>query len=32
LDPAPVEVTADRAPAYPRVTDEFALGAQHVDA
>ena len=28
--PAPVEVTTDRAPVYPRVIDEFAPGARHV--
>jgi len=28
--PAPVEVTTDRAPVYPRVLDEFAPAARHV--
>jgi len=28
--PAPVEVTTDRAPVYPRVIDEFAPAARHV--
>jgi len=28
--PAPVEVTTDRAPVYPRVLDEFAPDARHV--
>jgi hypothetical protein len=28
--PAPVEVTTDRAPVYPRVIDEHAAGARHV--
>jgi len=28
--PTPVEVTADRAPVYPRIIDEFAPGARHV--
>jgi IS6 family transposase len=27
---APVEVTTDRAPVYPRVIDELAPGARHV--
>jgi transposase, IS6 family len=27
---APVEVTTDRAPVYPRVIDEFAPAARHV--
>ena len=26
----PVEVTTDRAPGYPRIIDELALGARHV--
>src|SRR3954453_13769867 len=30
LGPAPVEVTTDRAPVYPRVIDELAPGARHV--
>ncbi|MBA2559014.1 MAG: hypothetical protein H0V07_03855 [Propionibacteriales bacterium] len=30
LGRAPVEVTTDRAPAYPRVLDEFVPGALHV--
>src|SRR5436309_7381245 len=28
--PAPVEVTTDRAPVYPRVLDEHASGARHI--
>jgi len=28
--PAPVEVTTDRAPVYPRVIDELAPAARHV--
>jgi transposase, IS6 family len=28
--PVPVEITADRAPAYPRVVDEVAPTARHV--
>ena len=28
--PAPVEVSTDRAPVYPRVLDEFAPAARHV--
>ena len=28
--PAPIEVTTDRAPVYPRVIDELAPGASHV--
>jgi IS6 family transposase len=30
LGPAPVEVTTDRAPVYPRVIDELVQGARHV--
>ena len=28
--PAPVEVTTDRAPVYPRVLDELTPGARHI--
>ena len=28
--PAPVEVTTDRAPVYPRVIDEFVPAARHI--
>jgi IS6 family transposase len=28
--PSPVEVTTDRAPAYPRLLDELAPGARHI--
>jgi transposase, IS6 family len=30
LGPAPVEVTTDRAPVYPRVLDEHVPGARHI--
>ena len=30
LSPAPIEVTTDRAPIYPRVIDEHVRGARHV--
>jgi len=30
LSPAPIEVTTDRAPVYPRVIDEHVPGARHV--
>ena len=30
LGRAPIEVTTDRAPVYPRVIDELAPGARHV--
>ena len=30
MSPAPIEVTTDRAPAYPRVIDEHVPGARYV--